>query len=129
MAIRFLTLQEAIDIHDELIFLYGGKHGIRDEGLLDSAISQPKHAFAGNYIYQNFFEKAAAYFFHRIKNHPFIDGNKRTSSAIAILFLKYKGCKIFFEQNKLCNLAVKTATSKLSKKEIAQIFRTNNLEN
>src|SRR5579862_9231236 len=84
----FLTLSEVLEIHRDQIARYGGAAGIRDVGLLQSALSQPKAAFAGDFLHSDRFEMAAAYLFHIIRNHPFVDGNKRVGAVSAIVFLR-----------------------------------------
>ena len=83
----FLTLSEVIDIHGNQIELYGGQKGVRDIGLLQSALAQPEASFAGQWLHEDIFLMAAAYAFHICQNHPFFDGNKRTALASALVFL------------------------------------------
>jgi death-on-curing protein len=80
---RFLTLEDVLVLHADQIDRYGGSHGIRDEGLLKSAISQPESQFEGKYLHDSIAAMAAAYLFHVVRNHPFIDGNKRVGAACA----------------------------------------------
>lgn len=77
MDITFLTLEEVIAIHEEVIRRYGGTPGIRDRGLLESAINMPQASFAETFLHEDLQGMAAAYLFHLVANHPFIDGNKR----------------------------------------------------
>ena len=84
---KFLTLDDVIEIHGEMIARYGGSDGIRDKGLLESAVATPQASFGGDYVHTDVFEMAAAYLFHIVKNHPFIDGNKRTGAMAAFVFL------------------------------------------
>lgn len=71
--IYFLTFQDALDLHTNQIDLYGGSHGIRDEGLLRSALSQPEAQFGGDYLHSSIIEMATAYLFHLVQNHPFVE--------------------------------------------------------
>jgi len=73
---EFLTLEDVLLIHDEQIEVYGGIQGIRDPGLLESAVMTAQASFGGEYLHQNIFEMAAAYAFHIAENQPFLDGNK-----------------------------------------------------
>ena len=75
--------------HDMLLARHGGKTGMRDEGMLDSALSRPVNLF--NYQNPSLYELAASYGFGLIKNHPFVDGNKRIGFATAVLFLELNG--------------------------------------
>lgn len=76
--IEFLTIEQVIELHDELLNRYGGLPGIRDKNLLFSAIDAPKVAILGQEMYSSVFDKAAAYLYHLVCNHPFNDANKRT---------------------------------------------------
>ena len=87
----FLTLEEALAIHAQQIRDYGGAPGIRDMGLLQSALAMPQQSFADAYIHGDVHEMAAAYLFHICKNHPFLDGNKRVALATALAFLGLNG--------------------------------------
>jgi len=77
--------------HDMLLACHGGKSGIRDEGILDSALDRPKNRF--HYEKATLFDCSASYGFGLIKNHPFVDGNKRIGFAAAVLFLELNGIK------------------------------------
>ncbi len=87
----FLSVEQVIDLHDEMISRYGGMHGIRDMGLLLSAIEMPKATMFGEYLHESIYDKAAAYLFHIVCNHAFIDGNKRTGAAASLIFLTQNG--------------------------------------
>lgn len=87
----FLTVEEVLIIHDEQIEEYGGIHGIRDKGLLESAVMMAQASFGGEYLHQNLFEMAAAYAFHIAENQSFFDGNKRTALVSALVFLDING--------------------------------------
>lgn len=89
--IRFLALDEVRAVHADQIDRYGGSHGIRDEGLLRSALAQPEAEFDGAYLHDSISAMAAAYLFHLVKNHPFVDGNKRIGTACATVFLELNG--------------------------------------
>lgn len=77
-------------IHDEQIEVYGGIHGIRDKGLLESAVMMPQASFGGEYLHNGLFEMSAAYAFHIAENQPFLDGNKRTALVAALVFLEFE---------------------------------------
>lgn len=91
---RSLTLIEVLELHRRVIEQSGGALGIRDLGLLESAIAQPRMTFGGDELYPNLLEKAAALGFSIIMNHPFVDGNKRTDHAAAETFLVLNGWEI-----------------------------------
>jgi death on curing protein len=88
---RFLTLVEVLELHRRIIEQSGGASGIRDMGLLESAIAQPRMSFGGEELYPSLLEKAAALGFSIIMNHPFVDGNKRTGHAATETFLVLNG--------------------------------------
>src|SRR5207248_2376813 len=78
---RFLTLDEVLAIHSDQVRQYGGSGGIRDVGLLSSALAMPRASFGGQYLHPSLHEMAAACLFHLVQNHPFIDGNERISHS------------------------------------------------
>ena len=121
--ILFLTLAEVVDIHSNQIKLYGGLPGIRDINLLSSAIAMPHASFHGEYLHNDIYEMAAAYAFHIGKNHPFIDGNKRTALVSALVFLELNGISISDSQGKLYDAMLDLSTGKLNKSEFASILR------
>jgi len=121
--VLFLTLAEVIDIHSNQISLYGGLPGIRDINLLSSAITMPHASFHGEYLHNDIYEMAAAYAFHISKNHPFVDGNKRTALVSALVFLELNGISISDPQGKLYDAMLDLSTRKLNKTEFAGILR------
>jgi death-on-curing protein len=121
--ILFISADMAIQIHEELIMDYGGAAGIRDYGLLLSALEMPKASFGGEDLHPTLFEKAAAYLFHIVKNHPFIDGNKRTGAALALVFLEMNRMTIRIQMEAFEDLIVAAAEGMITKKEIAEFFR------
>jgi death-on-curing protein len=121
----FLTLDEVIEIHRDMIERYGGSFGIRDQGLLESAVAMPRAGFGGQYLHSSVFEMAAAYLFHIVKNHPFIDGNKRTGAMAAFTFLKLNHLTLNAREVKFERLVRKTAEGKLGKEKIAEFFQNN----
>ena len=94
MAPTFLSLDEILEIHKDQIARYGGMAGIRDLGLLQSALAQPQATFGGQFLHTDLIEMAAAYLFHIVQNHPFIDGNKRTAFAATYTFLAINGAEL-----------------------------------
>jgi death-on-curing protein len=91
---RYLTLKEALDLHRRIIGHSGGSTGIRDIGLLESALAQPLMTFGGEDLYPTLVEKAAALCFSLVKNHAFVDGNKRVGHAVMETFLILNGHEI-----------------------------------
>lgn len=109
-----------IVIHDDLVERYGGSHGIRDLGLIQSAIARPQSSFDGDDLYLNIFDKAAALFHSLMFNHAFIDGNKRTSVASSASFLYINGYDLEVNQKELVNYTLKVESEHLSIKEISK---------
>ncbi len=89
--IRFLQLGEALELHRQLIITSGGSPGLRDLGLLEAALSQPRQTFAGDDLYPTITDKAACLGFSLITNHPFLDGNKRIGHAATEVMLMLNG--------------------------------------
>jgi death-on-curing protein len=77
--VRYLTGEEVVVVHERVLARFGGAGGIRDWGLLDSAVQRPRGAFGGENLYPDLFAKAAALGHSLVLNHPFVDGNKRTA--------------------------------------------------
>jgi death-on-curing protein len=121
----FLETAEILRIHNDQIKRYGGIDGIRDDGLLDSAISTPKVTFGGEFLHKDLFEMAAAYLFHIVKDHPFLDGNKRTGSASAIVFLNLNGCQLNVDEESFESMVRSVAEGNLIKEQLAQLLRQN----
>ena len=119
----FLTLAEVIEIHADQIQLYGGGEGIRDIDLLSSAVAMPHASFSNQFLHADIFEMAAAYAFHLLQNHSFIDGNKRTALASALVFLEMNGNTITDPKGILYDAMITLANEKLGKSEFAQILR------
>lgn len=122
-SISFLTLAEVIEIHADQITRYGGSDGVRDINLLSSAVAMPFASFSGSFLHADIFEMAAAYAFHICRNHPFVDGNKRTALASALVFLELNGISILDPAGKLYHAMISIASGKLDKSELAKIFR------
>lgn len=88
---RFITTEEALAWHELAIARYGGMRGVRDRGLLDSALAMPRQGTGGEFMHAHPFEMAAAYAYHLARNHPFIDGNKRVALWCCGAFLRMNG--------------------------------------
>lgn len=119
----FLTLDDLLDSHTEQIATYGGTYGVRDVGLLESARAQPEARFDGRYLHADLFEMAAAYLYHIVQNHPFIDGNKRVGLEAALVFLEINDLSLNATDDELIDLTLRAARSLVSKTEIADFFR------
>lgn len=125
MPIEFLSLPEVIEIHRDQIERYGGSLGVRDFGLLQSAIAMPMAQFGGEFLHGDLFEMAAAYLFHLVQNHPFIDGNKRVGAATADVFLTMNGHELTAPEDAYADLVLAVAQGQSKKSTIAEFFRAN----
>jgi death-on-curing protein len=122
--IVLITVAGAMRFHDIAITRYGGLPGIRDFGLLESAVHQPLMILEfGSSEERTVPYLAAAYSFHIIKNHPFLDGNKRTGVITAAVFLAQNGFSLEISYDELYQLAIDTATSKVHTSHIAAIIQ------
>ena len=120
---RFLSIEDVIDIHADQIGRYGGSLGVRDVELLQSAIGMPEAGFGDHYLHADFFEMAAAYLYHIVQNHPFIDGNKRTGAMTAFVFLKLNGFTLDADEFVFESLVLRTSQGQTDKSAIAEFFR------
>jgi death on curing protein len=116
-------MSEVLVILQDQIRRYGGAYGLRDPALLSSALSMPSSSFQGEFLHKGLFEQAAAHAFHICQNHPFVDGNKRTALASALVFLSLNGIELDDTNEELYGLMMKAAKGKASKAEIAAKFR------
>ncbi len=114
-----LDVDDVLDIHATLLETYGGSAGLRDRGLLESALAQPQASFGGQLVHEGLVTMAAASLFHIVSNHPFIDGNKRTGLLAAIVFLDVNGIAIDRPSEDLYELTVGVAEGRIEKSAIA----------
>jgi death on curing protein len=120
----FLELDEIIEIHHDQIRRYGGHPGIGDIGILKSTVAMPCATFDGNYLHTDIYQMAAAYLFHIVRNHPFIDGNKRTGTVAAIVFLLMNGIDLDAGEDDLEKIVLLAAEGKIDKEKIARFFES-----
>ena len=119
----FLTLAEVIEIHVDQIHRYGGQAGLRDLALLESAFAQPEASYAGEWLHEDHYTMGAAYAYHLRQNHPFVDGNKRTALAAALVFLELNGITILDPRGRLENAMIRIASGKMSKADFAKLLK------
>lgn len=124
----FLTLADVVEIHRDQIDRYGGRPGTRDAGLLESAVAMPQAAMSGEYLHGDLFEMAAAYLFHIVKNHPFIDGNKRAGTVAALVFLEINNVVVALKEDELVDIVVSVAEGKTQKRDVAAFLRRHTKE-
>jgi death-on-curing protein len=123
MPALFLDIGQVLRIHLSMIERYGGEEGVRDIGLLHSALAMPQASFGGEPLHKDLFEMAAAYLYHIVQNHPFVDGNKRTGAAAALVFLAMNDVSIEADEEGLVALTLAVARGETGKTEIARFFR------
>jgi death on curing protein len=116
---EFLTLEDVLDLHRLQLERYGGGSGLRDKNLLESALAQPQAEFGGEFLHPDLFEMAAAYLFHLVSNHPFVDGNKRTGLLAALVFLELNGFVLSQGTADLYDLTLAVAEGRIEKPAIA----------
>jgi death-on-curing protein len=119
----FLTLAEVVEIHRDQIERHGGRGGTRDIGLLESALAAPAASAGGEYAHQDLFAMAAAYAFHIVKNHPFVDGNKRTGLVSALVFLELNGVSVLDPEGRLYEAVTKLAAGESGREQFAALLR------
>jgi len=119
VTVVFLTLDEVLALHADQIERYGGRPGIRDIGLLQSALGVPAATFEGRFLHGSLHEMAAAYLFHLVRDHPFVDGNKRVGLAALLVFLGLNSLWLEADPAELEHLVREVAAGKISKAEIA----------
>ncbi len=120
---EFLTVEDVLEIHESQLERFGGGAGLRDVGLLESAVAQPQASFGGEYVHGDIFEMAAAYLLHIVNNHAFVDGNKRTGLLAALVFLDTNGVSLPEESELLYELTMGVAEGRIPKSEVVDRLR------
>jgi death-on-curing protein len=120
---KFINKEEVLNIHNDQIKKYGGSLGIRDDGLLESALYQPQATFGGEFLHPTIVEQAAAYLFHIANNHPFIDGNKRVAFEVTIAFLIINGYRLKMTPQTAYDLTLQVADGTIAKEELIEVLR------
>ncbi len=127
MEVVFLSIDDVLVIHRDQISRYGGSAEVRDLDLLASAVQMPQATFGGAFLHADLLEMAAAYLFHIVRNHPFIDGNKRTGTAAALVFLDLNGVEIDIPDDQLVEHVLEAAQGRMGKLEIAAFLKQHKL--
>lgn len=120
----YLTATQILFIHARLIDTTGGEHGVRDLGLLESAVARPQATFDGADLYPDLWQKTAALMESLAQNHPFVDGNKRTAITAAGLFLLQNGRRLQTTNEILEQFTLRVVNERPSLDDIAAWFRT-----
>lgn len=118
-----LTVEIVREIHAEAIAQFGGSDGVRDLALLESAVAAPQAILGGKSPYRDIIELAAAYLFYLCRNHPFIDGNKRTALGACIVFLRLNGIDPSPDSPDWEHLTLEVAASKLDRETATNRLR------
>lgn len=118
----FLSTGNVVDIHRRMIRDFGGAPQVREQGLLESAVMLPSARFGGEFLHAGLPAMAAAYLFHICRNHPFVDGNKRTALASAEIFLLLNGYTLAADDAELETLTMGVASGSISKEEVVTFF-------
>src|SRR5580698_3135301 len=119
MRVSYVSAEEILRLHYQVIADFGGAHGVRDVERLKSVAVAPKQAVFGLGQYPSLWDKAAVYLRNIIGDHPFVDGNKRTALTVCGLFLARNGLKLTVEPSELENFIIEVATGHLDIREIA----------
>ncbi|MBI5356349.1 type II toxin-antitoxin system death-on-curing family toxin [Candidatus Collierbacteria bacterium] len=122
---KVFTVRQVLILHERMIQKYGGSSGVRDMGMLESAVGRPFATFGGEDLYSDVFMKAGAFIQSIVKNHPFIDGNKRTAFTGTIAFLLASGVIISAGTNQVVKFMLRVANENLSVDEIAKWLEKN----
>jgi death on curing protein len=129
MAPIFLGVEAVYEIQRDQVRRYGGSEGVRDVGLLESALAMPKASFGGHYLHEDLFEMAAAYLYHIVQNHPFVDANKRAGLVAAVTFLDLNGTEVTADEDEAADLVLEVAQGMSNKAAIAWFLRENSTPN
>ena len=122
-----ISLKTVLRLHELSIIKYGGLQGIRDQGLMESAIARPYQTFGGEYLYPTIFEKAAAIAESLIINHPFLDGNKRTGFLAMLAVLETENFKINISNDEVYSFTIQISTGEIKFDQIV-VWLKNNTE-
>lgn len=122
--IHFFSAVTVLTIHDNQIRLYGGGYGLRDAAALDAALHMPQVQFDGQFLHPTIFHMAAAYGFHLSRNHPFVDGNKRTAGIVMLAFLFLHGLRVTASEVDYYETMIAVATGRMDKDQLAAWLQT-----
>lgn len=115
-----LSKEQVLKLHASLIKATGGSDGIRDEGMLETALNNPFQSFGGKELYPSVQAKAARLCFGLVKNHAMLDGNKRLGTHVMLVFLALNGYELYYSQQELSDMILALASGDIGEKEILQ---------
>lgn len=121
--IRFVEIEEALRIHKRQVDRFGGDDGIRDRGLLESALAMPRAMFGGHFVHEDLAAMAGAYLYHLCNNHCFVDGNKRVALAVALYFLTRNGMSLEVDDQSLQDYVLSVASGQMDKDGVTAYLR------
>jgi len=124
MSPQFLSLVEVLEFHEDLLSSFGGRPGIRDLALLESAIAMPQCGSGIEYFHEFPFGMAVAYAYHIAQNHAFVDGNKRTALTTALVFLEINGYPVMGGEKELEAATREVASGKMNKDSFASVLKS-----
>ena len=113
-----LSKPQILLIHEQLIDEIGGSSGVRDEGMLDSALNAPFQTFGGEDVYPSLQQKAARLCFGLVKNHPFVDGNKRIGAHAMLVLLALNGVELQYSQTELSGVIIQLAAGEIQSSDL-----------
>ena len=122
-----LSKPQILRLHEQLVVATGGSDGLRDEGMLDSAMSAPFQTFGGEDVYPSLQQKAARFCFGLIKNHPFVDGNKRIGAHAMLVFLALNGIELQYIQTELSDIILQLASSTIQSSDLLNWISTHQI--
>ena len=122
---RYLTVGEVLSLHDRLLATIGGAAGVRDLGIVESAVAQPKATFGGADLYPSLVEKAAALGFSLVRGHAFLDGNKRIAHAALEVFLVLNGHELVAHVDEQEMTFLGLAEGTMTRDELVEWLRRN----
>lgn len=117
---KWISKEQVLSLHSELVADFGGSDGIRDEAMLDSALSAPFQTFEGMDLYPGVIEKAARIGFGLVKNHPFVDGNKRIGTHIMLMFLNLNNVELEYEDDELITAILSIASGDMDDEKLQE---------
>lgn len=126
---KFLTVKDILLLHNIAIDEFGGSHGLRDLGLLESAVARPQSSYGGDDLYPTIFLKAGALVHSLLMNHQFVDGNKRTAMFAVMTFLELNGYKFIAEQKEVVETALWIENKKPTIEEISKWLEKHSKKN
>lgn len=121
---KIISKKQVLLLHEHLLRETGGAAGLRDEGLLDSAVSAPFQSFDGTELFPTVIEKAARLCFGLVKNHAFIDGNKRIGAHSMLVFLAVNDTELTYTQEELTNIILGVASGKIDYEDLLSWIKT-----